>query len=184
MIFRCISFLIFFLSISQITSAQDTIYLRARDVAVINFHIVDDCPCSHIALENIWGYEDDYYFEPISIDSIVLIHVADSFLTVDWLLSEVRYLQIPDTISLSSDISYIASISVGYDMNYVVMEIFLRENLVYKEIRYGEMGGGLLGGFAHCCDSECQKNWNIIKKAIEKCDAKYYIPKVGRLNMN
>lgn len=175
---RCISFLFFLLTISQIANAQDTIYLRARDVAVIKFHILDDCPCSHIALENIWGYEDDYYFESISIDSIVLIHVADSFLTEDWLLTEVRYLQIPDTISLSGGISYIASVSVGYDMNYVQIELLLRENLVYKGIRYGEMGGGLLGSFAHCCDSECKKNWNRIKKAIEKCDAKYNSPKL------
>lgn len=182
--FRCISFFFFSILVSQITNAQDTIYLRARDVAVIKFHIVDECPCSHIALDNILGYEDNYYFEPINIDSIVLIHVADGFLTEDWLFSEVRYLQIPDSTSLSGGISYIASVSVGYDMNYVELEILLRENLVYKEIRYGEMGGGLLGGFACCDDSECKKNWQIIKNAIEKCDAKYNSLNVGRQNMN
>ena len=177
--FRCISLLFLSFLISQITIAQDTIYLRARDVAVIKFHIVEECPCSHIVLDNIFGYEDNYYFEPINIDSIVLIHVADSFLTEDWLLNEVRYLQIPDSTSLSGGISYIASVSVGYDINYVELEILLRENLVYKEIRYGEMGGGLLGGFAHCCDSECiDKHQNIIKKSIEECDAKYNSPKL------
>lgn len=161
------------------TNAQDTIYLRARDNAVIKFHIIDDCPCSQVALENIGGYEDYLYFVSISIDSVVLIHVADSFIDDKWFFNEIRYLLVPDTISLSSGISYIASISVGYDMNYVMMELLLKEKLVYEEIPYGEMGGGLLGSFAHCCNSECKKNWNIIKKGIEKCDAQYNSPKLG-----
>lgn len=167
---------IFLLIISQ-SRAQDTIVLKAYDCAIVNMRIIDDCPCAHIDLFGRDHYERHDNFVKVNIDSVLLIHVAGDFINNLYLKEEVRYLSIPDSIKLRKDTSFIASVGIEFDMNYVVFNYFVEKDVVFTENKRHP----IQAGFA--CESEfpqspaCLHNGNITAKCIEECDGKY---KIGR----
>lgn len=169
-------YLLFLVLIISQSSAQDTIVLKSYDCAIVKLHIIDDCPCSHINLFGRDNHERHNNFVKVSIDSVLLIHVADDFINNLYLQEEIRYLSIPDSFDLHMDTSYIASVGVEFDMNYVVFNYFVeRETIFTENERYP-----VQAGFA--CESDstqspsCLYNENLTKKSIEECNEKYNVP--------
>lgn len=170
-----ISFFCVFISLvlsSAKLYAQDTIVLETIECAVVKFHLNDDCPCSYFTLETRNGQTENEHFILICIDSVILIHVADNFIGKDYLINDIRYLFLSDTIELLGDTTYIASVGLQYDMNYVVLVELYDENDVYLEIPNGR-----LGDFARRLGPEQSRagfdNWGRIKNSINECNTKY-----------
>ena len=168
---------IFCLFISLVLSsarlyAQDTIVLETIECAVVKFHLNDDCPCSYFTLEARNGQAENGHFILVNIDSVILIHVADNFIGKDYLINDIRYLFLSDTLELHGGTTYIASVGLQYDMNYVILVELYDENHVFLEIPNGR-----LGDFAREPGPEQSQagldNWNRIKNSIDECNTKY-----------
>ncbi len=179
---RGISFFFVFISFVLYATrlyAQDTIVLEAIECAVVKFHLNDDCPCSYFTLVNLKGQAENEHFILVSIDSVILIHVADDFIGKDYLINDIRYLFLSDTIELHGDTTYIASIGLQYNMNYIILVELYDENDVYLEIPNGR-----LGDFGRRTEPEESQagfdNWNRIKNSIDECDTKYGFKKNGK----
>ena len=175
MIFRGNRFLcvfIFFVLSTTKMYAQDTVVLEAIECAIVKLHIVDDCPCSYFTLEELNGKVVNERLILVSIDSVILIHTDDDFIDNEFLINNIRYLFLSDNFRLHRDTSYIASVGLEYDMNYVILVELYDNDLVYLEIPNGR-----LGDFARNPGPEqspsCLNNWNQIKKSIDECNTKY-----------
>ncbi len=165
---------IFMLIISQ-SRAQDTIVLKAYDCAIVKLHIIDDCPCAHIDLFGRDDYERHDNFVKVNIDSVLLIHLAGDFINNLYLQEEIRYLSIPDSIELRKDTSYIASIGIEFDMNYVVFNYFVDEDVVFTENKRYPVQAGFACESGFYQSSACLYNRNVTARCIEECNEKYKI---------
>lgn len=155
--------------------AQDTIVLKAYECAIVKLHMIDDCPCSHIDLFVIDGHERHDNFVKVNIDSVLLIHVASDFINNRYLQEEIKYLSIPDSIDLRKDTSFIASIGIEFDMNYVVFNYFVEQDVVFIENKRYPIQAGFACESGFSQSPACQHNGNKTAKCIEECDKKYSI---------
>lgn len=152
-------------------NAQDTLTLKAYDCAIVKIHIVDDCPCSHITEVGRGDYVRANKIVRICVDSVILVHMACDIIDHYYLINNVKYLSIPDSIYLQVDTSYIVSVGIEFDLGYVLLNSFLKDNIVYIE----NASDPIQCGFA--CESlpspSCVYGWNLTKKSIDECDEKY-----------
>ena len=157
--------------------AQDTIFLEAAECAIVKFQLQDDCPCSNFTLELRNGQLENERLVLVSIDSVILIHIADNFIDKEYLVNDIRYLLLTDsTMKLRRDTSYIASVALHFDMNYVILVELYGENLVYIENPYGRTAS-----FSFAIPPEPDQssagakinNWSQIKRSIDECNTKY-----------
>ena len=166
-------YLLSFMLIISHSSAQDTIVLKAYECAIVKLHMIDDCPCSHIDLFGRDDYERHDNLVKVSIDSVLLMHVANDFIDNLYLQEEIRYLSIPDSIVLCTDTAYIASIGIEFDMNYVIFNYFVEHEVVFTENRRYPVQAGFACESGWTQSPECLHNGNLTKRCIEECDERY-----------
>lgn len=163
------TFILFVTSFIKLYS-QDTVNLSPGEFAIIDFQIKDDCPCSHLTLEMIDGSYENFDLLLVSIDSVEVLHIADCFIDEEYLINDIKYLVVPDSLKLLKDTTYVASVSLSFDMGYVVLREFYKKNLIYLEFKYARAAS-----FSYCPpdNKKCLNTFNNTQRCIDECNSKY-----------
>lgn len=152
---------IFFLvGISSNLYAQKEYHLSYRDAAIVFFQILDNQYCSSITQFDIFdsvSYTHNIF--PCKIDSVLIVHSVGEYVDTAW-FNKVHFIFIDDTIQLHEDSSYMGSVEVEFDMEYVVLNRIIEKDVLVLNIRDGHPRPA---GFL--CDCE-----NIDKKTLSICE--------------
>ena len=139
-------------------NAQDVYYLGSRDCVIASFCLLNEHHCSSITNYDIFKslpYTQNIYH--CQIDSILMIHADGGYIDASW-FNKVRFILIDDTLLLHSDTTYIGSLDVEFDMDYVVLTATINKstNIV------NEMDGHPRpAGFLCDCDMQDKKTFVI-----------------------
>ena len=153
--------------------AQKEYYLGARDCAIVTFHILNEQSCASITKMNI--FDSTQYTHNLflcNIDSVMIIHSVGGYVDASW-FKKVHFILIDDTIQLNADSSYMGSVGVEFDMEYVVLNAVIEKDVLVLNMRDGHPRPA---GFICDCEitdkktmSICEDYRNMIMEKIEHC---------------
>lgn len=164
------SAIIFLLGISPSLIAQkEYYYLRSMDAAIVSFHIMDNQHCSSITKFDIFdSITYTYNIFPCKIDSVLMVHAVGGYIDSIW-FNKVHYILIDDTTQLHSDSTYIGSVEVEFDMEYVVLNVIIGKDVLVLNMRDGHPRPA---GFLCDCEITDKETMSICdeykKRIIEK----------------
>ncbi len=165
---------IFFLvGIGSNLFAQKEYHLGSRDAAIVYFQILDNQYCSSITQFDIFDsvpYTHNIF--PCKIDSVQIVHAESGYVDTAW-FNKVLFILIDDTIQLHADSSYIGSVEVEFDMEYVVLNAVIGKDVLVLNIRDGHPRPA---GFLCDCEIKdkktmliCENYKNTVVKKINYC---------------
>lgn len=154
-------------------NAQKEYHLGSRDGAIVFFHILDDQYCSSITRFDIFDsvpYSHNIF--PCQIDSVLILHAEGGYVDATW-FGKVQYILIDDTTQLHADRSYMGSVEVEFDMEYVILNAVIEKDERVLNIKDGHPRPA---GFLCECEitdkktmSLCEEYKHMITAKINYC---------------
>lgn len=129
--------ILFLVGISSSLNAQKEYYLGSRDAAIVSFQILDNQYCSSMTQFDIFDsvlYTRNIF--PCKIDSILMVHAEGGYVDTSW-FNKVHFIFIDDTIQLHAYSSYIGSVEVEFDMEYIVLNAIIEKDVLILNMKDG-----------------------------------------------
>ncbi len=167
------SAIVFLIGLRPSLIAQKEYRLSSMDAAIVSFHILDNQYCSSITQFDIFdSISYTYNIFPCKIDSVLMVHAVGGYIDTRW-FKKVHFILIDNTTQLYADSSYMGSVGVEFDMEYVVLNVIIEKDVLVLNMRDGHPRPA---GFLCDCEitdketiSICEDYKNRIIEKINHC---------------